>query len=106
MSDFSFSATAECDKCGAYLSSSDEDCDHGGRPVETHVFREIGGGRDSMIGVESTIRYKWQRLEERVGDDWIAYEWLGTKESVNNMLKSNAWSSVSELPSQATSLDK
>lgn len=26
MSDFSFTATAECDRCGNYLSSSDEDC--------------------------------------------------------------------------------
>jgi len=105
MSDFSFTATASCEKCGAYLQSSDEVCEHGGQTVKTHVFRKIGCGRESIVGVDATIRHKWQRLEERVGDDWIKYEWLGSKESVNNMLKSNAWSSVSELPSQATSLD-
>lgn len=98
MSDFTFTATAECDKCGAYLSSSDADCDHNGQPVEKHVFRRLGGGRESLTGVKCTVRYKWDALEEKVGDDWIAYQWLGTKSSVNRMMEYH--DSVEELSHQ------
>jgi hypothetical protein len=104
MSDFSFTATAECDLCGRYLSSSDEDCDHGGHPVETHVFRRLFGGRDSMTGVESTVRHKWHKLEEKVGDDWIAYQYLGPRCSVTTMLN-GTWDSVEDLPVASTSVD-
>lgn len=105
MTDFDFSATANCDECGAYLSSSDEDCDHDGYPVNTHVFRRLGEGRESMEGVESTVRYKWDALEQRVGDRWIAYEWLGTKESVTNAIGTH-WESVEELPALSMSLNR
>lgn len=105
MTEFTFSATAECDLCGAYLSSSDEDCDHDGQPVDVHVFRRLSDGRESMIGVECAIRYKWYALEEKVGDDWIAYQWLGTRESVENMLSGNMWESIEDLPHRAMSLD-
>jgi hypothetical protein len=105
MSDFSFSATAECNECGAYLSSSDEDCDHNGQPVSTHIFRRLGEGRDSMTGVQSTPMHKWYRLEEKLGDDWIAYEYLGPKDQVEAMLNGDTWDSVKELPKLAMSLD-
>jgi len=104
MTDFTFTSTAECDKCGAYLSASDEECDHDGQPVDVHVFRRINEGRESMIGVECAIRYKWHALEEKIGEDWIAYQWLGTRESVENMLN-GYWDSVEDLPKRAMSLD-
>jgi hypothetical protein len=101
MSDFTFTSTAECEKCGAYLQSSDEDCDHDGRSVNTQVFRQFGGGRDSLQGVESTDLHKWHALSEKLGDEWWKHEWLGHKESVNAMLRKSSWSSVAELPSKA-----
>lgn len=104
MSDFSFSATARCSECGAYLSSSSEECDHNGSEVNTHVFREIGQGRDSLVGVESTIRYKWYKLEDTVGEEWKKYEWLGTRDDVNNLL-GDKWSTIEELPKRAMALD-
>lgn len=103
MSDFSFVGTAECDYCGGALSSSDEDCDHDGEPVDKHAFRRIGGGRSSMIGVKSTAKYKWHRLKEKVDDDWIAYQYIGTKDHVNSMLNGRMWSDVSDLPTIAMS---
>lgn len=105
MTDFTFTATAECELCGAYLSSSDEECDHDGRPVDKHLFRRLSEGRDSLIGVRSTARQKWYRLEEKVGDDWIAYEYLGTKDTVNSMLDGMMWESVEDLPKIAMSID-
>ena len=105
MADFTFTSTSECDFCGAYLSSSDEDCDHDGNPVETHVFRRMNSGRESLIGVECAIQYKWYALEEKVGDDWIAYQWLGTREFVESMVNSVMWDNVEELPMKAMSLD-
>lgn len=105
MGDFTFTSTAECDACGEYLSSSSDDCDHRGQPVETHVFRRLGEGRDSMAGVECTVRYKWNALEEKLGDEWIQYQWLGTREDVESMLSRGMWKSVGELPHQEMSVD-
>lgn len=96
MSDFTFTSTAECSICGEYLSSSDEDCDHDGNQVDKHVFRRIGGGRDDIIGVKSTVLHKWRRLYDKVGDDWIAYQYLGTREHVNLLLHDH--DNVSDIP--------
>lgn len=104
MSDFSFSATAKCNKCGAYLSASDESCDHDGKLIEDHVFRRLSGGRDSITGVKSANGYKWQKLKEKIGDDWIAYQYLGPRDSVTRMLTAK-WDSIEELPMQEMSLD-
>jgi hypothetical protein len=103
MTDFDLSASAECDICGAYLASSHEECDHNGQPVETHVFRRVGEGRESLVGVETVIRQKWNALEEAVGDDWIAYQWLGTQKTINTMLNGPSWESVEDLPSREMS---
>jgi hypothetical protein len=105
MSDFSFTATAQCEKCGSYLSSSNEKCDHDGLTVEKHVFRHISNGRDSITGVHSTAQHKWYALEEKLGEDWIEYEYIGPKQSVNRMLNSSTWDSVEDLPRQSMSLD-
>lgn len=104
MSDFSFSSTAECELCGAYLSSSDEDCDHNGQDVAKHVFRRIASGRESMVGVKCCRTMAWDKLKEKVGDDWIGYEYLGTKEYVNENLSAGTWDSVSDMPRQAMAL--
>jgi hypothetical protein len=101
---FSFTATAKCDYCGQLLSDSDEECDHDGHDVQKHVFRRMGEGRDSIVGVETTARYKWYKLAHEVGEDWIGHEYLGEKGSVNAMLAAS-WESVEDLPKQAMSLD-
>ena len=98
MTDFTFSSTAECDLCGAYLSSSDEECDHDGKTVSKHIFRRLHEGRDSITGVECTYSQKWYKLEEKVGDDWIAYQYIGTKEQVNRWLTHGQWGGIGDLP--------
>lgn len=100
---FSFSATARCGKCGEYLSSSDEECDHDGQEVQQHVFRHITD--DDVVAVEATARYKWHALKREWGEDWIAYEWLGPRESVQNMVTSSTWDGVKDIPKRAMSLD-
>jgi len=102
---FSFTATAQCDYCGQLLGSSDEECDHDGWEVETYVFRRLGEGRDSLVGVEATAKYKWYKLAEEIGEDWIAYEFLGTKSHVNSMLDGSMWESVEDLPKISMSVD-
>jgi hypothetical protein len=103
MSDFSFSATAECHVCGEYLSASDEECDHDGYDVQTFVFRRLNSGRESMVGVESVATRKWHDLEEKVDDDWLAYEYIGTREQVEKRL-SKYWDSVEDLPQISMSI--
>jgi len=90
--------------CGAYLSSSDENCDHDGNPVSKHVFRRVARGGESVTGVKCAPQYKWNKLHEKVGDEWIGYEYLGTKQHVNNMLDGIMWNSVKELPRISMSL--
>lgn len=105
MSDFTFSATAECNKCGRYISSSDKECDHNGHTVNKHLFRRLGEGRSSMTGVLSTSMYKWVKLEEKIGEEWIEFVYIGTKDSVENMLNSSSWDSVAGLPTQSMSYE-
>ena len=73
-----------------FVSPSDEDCD-------THVFRRLNEDRTSSVEVECKERHVWKKLEESVGDDWIAYQWLGSKDRVENMLN-GYWDSFEELP--------
>jgi hypothetical protein len=105
MTDFTFTSTSECDVCGAYLSSSDEECDHDGYDVKTFTFRRLNEGRESMTGVESVATRKWHDLEEKVGDDWIAYQYIGTREQVESMLSGTMWDDVSDLPMISMSTD-
>lgn len=95
---FSFTATAQCDYCGELLGSSDEECNHNGASVKKRLFRRIGGGRESLIAVKSCPEWKWHKLAEAEQDDWIAYEYLGTKDHVNTMLEQRMWQSVADLP--------
>ena len=102
---FSFTATAQCDYCGQLLSSSDEECDHDGQKVGTYVFRRIGEGRESLVGVEATPQWKWYNLAEKIGEDWIAYEYLGARDQVDSMLDGNVWGGVADLPKISMSVD-
>jgi uncharacterized protein YfiM (DUF2279 family) len=102
---FSFTATAKCDACGQLLGSSTEECDHDGASVNIHVFRKLGEGRESLVGVEATATYKWYALAEDVGEDWIAYQYIGTKGHTNSMLDGVSYSSVEELPHISMSCD-
>lgn len=102
---FSFSATARCGKCGEYLSSSEEECDHDGAEVQQQMFRHIASDTDEVVAVEATIGYKWHALKRERGEDWIAYEWLGPRESVQNMVGTVTWDGIEDLPQRAMSLD-
>lgn len=105
MGDFSFSATAQCDYCGNLLSSSTEDCEEcSDDNIYQQFFRRLAG-EEKHIVVEATHGYKWYKLEEQVGEDWIAYEWLGPRESVQNMVGGATWESVEDLPKRSMSLD-
>lgn len=99
---FSFTATAQCDLCGAYLSSSDEECDHEGENVTYQMFRRIG--TDELLSVEASDSWKWQRLEE-LRDDWIAYQWLGSKERVKSFVSTPTWDGPEDVPHLEMSVD-
>lgn len=64
---------------------------------DTYVFRRLEHGRDSLKGVECVGSEVWSNLEEKVGDDWIAYQFLGTRDRVDDMLDSR-WDSIEEIP--------
>lgn len=100
---FSFSATARCDLCGEYLSSSDEVCDHKGQKPTENMFRHIT--EDKVVSVEACPGWHWYALKDMVEDDWIAYEWLGPKSLVKNLVGSASWETVDDIPSRAMSFD-
>jgi len=105
MTDFTFTSTAECNVCGEYLSSSDDECDHNGYEVKTFVFRRLNEGRESMTGVKSVATQKWYDLEEKIGDDWIAYQYIGTKDQVESMLSGSMLDDIEDLPMISMSTD-
>lgn len=102
---FSFTATAQCDFCGAYLSSSDEECDHDGYDVERLMFRRIGSGQPKLITIEATKGHMWYKLKKQVGEDWIAYEYLGPHSWVKKNTGSNIWPDVEDIPKRSMSID-
>jgi hypothetical protein len=104
MGDFTFTSTAECDECGAYLSSSDTECEHDGRTSTKRIFRRLHEGRDSLVCVTATKDYKWHKLADNM-DEWIAYQYLGTWDEINSMLTQSCWSSIADLPAAETSLN-
>jgi hypothetical protein len=104
MSDFTFTDTIKCNVCGNVLQSSEDSCNHKEKDVNIYVFREIGSGLHSLEGVEATNRYRWNALQEKVGDSWINYELLGSIDTVRALLDSS-WDKVENLPQQSMSLD-
>jgi len=107
MSDFTFSSTVECDYCGSMLTASDEECDEcSPEDREQQVFRRLTSDGDSpeTIMVEAVGRHRWYRLEEEVGDEWIAYEWLGPRTSVQRMLADDGCETLQDVPRQKMSL--
>lgn len=73
-------------------------------PIETHVFRRLNDGRESLVGVECCVTAIWDRLEDRVDDEWIAYQYLGTKAHANTLLEMRRYESVEDLPWRQLSL--
>lgn len=66
MSDFSFTATAECDRCGNLLSSSTEDCDKcSPEDLSRYHFEHMLD--DAVVTVWSvTPERAWHDLMEKV----------------------------------------
>jgi hypothetical protein len=107
MSDFSFTSTAECAYCGNMLSSSDEECDQCDESDRyRQMFRHMTGDDDcpKTVVVEATHRHKWYKLADKMGKDWIAYEWIGPMEEVKVFINSTC-DSIDDVPRRSTSLD-
>ena len=102
---FSFSATAQCDLCGEYLSSSDEECDHKGQTPVENMFRRMGSGEPQIVSVEACPGWHWFALKDMVDDEWIAYEWLGPKSLVKNMVDGIMWDNIEDIPRRAMATD-
>ena len=98
---FDLSATAQCDFCGKYLSSNDAECkEHSQEDVSMHVFRRF---RTSLtVRVLATRQYKWQKLADSIGEDWIAWQYLGDRSYFLSQLQQHT---ISDIPRQAMSTD-
>lgn len=74
MSKFDLTATAECWRCGSYLSSSDEDCDtcdH--RPLKRYRFIRIGDeSQVQTVWAINPIR-AWAELHEQGVENVISW---------------------------------
>lgn len=70
--DFNFTASAECDRCGKYLSSSDADCDNcDDYPLRRYHFIRIGSGDIELVWAITPVR-AWAELHDVV-DDVLPY---------------------------------
>lgn len=100
---FSFTATAQCEMCGQLLGSSEDSCSHQGEPVKEHVFRRLE--QENAQIVEACGSWSWYKLAESVGEDWIAYQYLGSPESVESKIQSDVFPTFDKLKPLALSLD-
>lgn len=101
---FTISALATCDVCGAGLGSSDETCtEHTSSDVSTHVFRRFS--TTSTHTVDATAGHKWQKLVDQRGDDWIAWQYLGTQADVDARLGEPWIDGVDEIRAREHALD-
>lgn len=67
MPDFEFSATAECERCGTYLSSSTEECDNCANYERTRYrFFHISEDRVETVWAITAVR-AWKVLGDQVG---------------------------------------
>lgn len=71
------------------------------------MFRRITSEEDkpAVITVEATGNHKWYKLESEMSDDWIAYEWLGPRWSVQNMVGSQMFETIEDVPKRAMSFN-
>lgn len=107
MTDFSFTATASCQYCGALLSSSEETCDDCCEDeIYQQMFRRMTGDSSETVAVRSTLLHKWDRLEEVVGGDWQSYQWLGPRSEVQSMVGREPWPSIEDVPYRAMPHDR
>lgn len=89
---FNFVDTVYCDFCGGVKESSDESCSCDSKP---QMFRDMSSG--SVLQVEATTRYKWERLASEV-DDWVKYAWLGPRDEVRPMVDTYFWPTIEDVP--------
>lgn len=101
---FDLSASAQCDICGEYLKSSDEQCtEHESDEVFQFFFRHMS--TNELCSVRATPSHKWYKLESVKGDEWLSWEYLGHRSHVNALVESHNYDDVSDLPPQESSLD-
>ena len=68
MSNFTFSATAQCDRCGNYLSSSTEECDEcSEEDLSRYHFEHISTGEIETVWSINPIR-AWHDVLEKVDE--------------------------------------
>ena len=68
MSNFSFTATAECERCGNYLSSSTEECDEcSEQEMSRYHFEHISSDEIETVWSINPIR-AWHDLLDNVED--------------------------------------
>lgn len=104
--DFDLTATTECDFCGNYLSSSDEECgEHIEGDIGVHFFRELNS--DNLSAVRATREHCWQKLANNKGEGWIRWMYLGERELVSNFVKDHEISEIphKQMAHQVTSVD-
>lgn len=66
MSDFSFVGTAECDRCGALLSSSDEECNScSPEDLSRYHFKDLTTGETQVTWSVNPVR-AWHDLMDKV----------------------------------------
>lgn len=97
---FDFTATAQCNYCGNYLNSSDAECEHSGESVRPHIFRRLKS--DKLTVIRATPQYKWQKLADTKGEDWIAWVYLGKRSIVSKYLERR---SIEDIPQISMSVD-
>lgn len=106
---FTFTSLAECETCGAPLSSSGDECDECAESeIVTLVFRKLNTNetKELSISMAASRDFMWEELAKSCdGTDPRVWFVLGIDETIENHLDSVMFDEIKELPTNGIASD-
>ena len=101
MAGFSFTALAECEMCGAPLSSSDEECTDCEEAEEVLlVFRKLNSHETKTLPISMMAdrNFVWEKFAKSLdGEDPLPWVILGLSDTVESMLEGCIFEDITDI---------
>ncbi|AGM11454.1 hypothetical protein M199_gp212 [Halogranum tailed virus 1] len=109
MAGFSFTALAECEMCGAPLSSSDEDCENCAEAEDVLlVFRKLNTHETKTLAVSMMAdrTFIWEKFAKSLdGEDPLPWVILGLSDTVEGLLEGVMFDDITDLKHNGMTID-
>jgi len=88
---FTFVEPERCARCGSYKK---DECDH--THENDYLFRHVVD--KEIVEINAVGEHRWQVLKDCVGEEWLLYEYIGTKESVEYEINNMHMGGIEDIP--------